>query len=132
MGATLTLSTTTGQVQLFESEQGCALVRQFLEVSLFPLVQIVAPALVLFLSFILLFILKKQLAQVVAVSTPATSPTAHMQAMITQKYVEKFSTSTLWSFLFLILSRSFLESFFLFKIRCFMHYLVRLREKMGL
>eukprot|EP01036_Dinobryon_divergens_P024118 gene24118-32535_t len=54
-GANLTLSSTV-QVQLFESEQGCALVRQFLE-----------------------------LAQVVAVSTPATSPTAHMQAMITQK-----------------------------------------------
>ena len=92
MGATLTLSTTTGQVQLFESEQGCALVRQFLEVSLFPLVQIISLALILFLYFILLFFLKKQLAQVVAVSTPATSPTAHMQAMITQKYVEKFST----------------------------------------
>ena len=49
-------------VDLFESEQGCSLVKQFLE-----------------------------LAQVVAVSTPATSPTAYMQAMITQKYAGKIN-----------------------------------------
>ena len=35
-GANLTLSSTV-QVQLFESEQGCALVRQFLEVTYLPL-----------------------------------------------------------------------------------------------
>lgn len=43
-------------VLLFDSEQGCSLVRQFLE-----------------------------LAQVVAVSTPASSLTAHTQTVITQR-----------------------------------------------